>query len=326
VTFLVTSVTRSGRVESIHRGVAVAVAPNGEELVRYGDADRATFVRSSAKPFQGMAILRSGAYERFQFSDREMAVMCASHNAEKIHVETVRGILEKIGLSEDDFACGAHPPIDKNSARELLRRDHEPTQIHNNCSGKHSGMLATALALGASPKHYLDQTHPVQQLIHSIVCEYTDETDIFRGVDGCSAPVFWLPLKKLALAFARLASQETEEQCIIFRVMNGNPYLVAGKKRLDTQFMEQFPGALVSKGGGEAVYGAALAGVRRPAGIAVKVLDGNARALGPMILRVLEDLGALEDGQKEALAWFWKPELKNVIGKIIGSYQLSVED
>lgn len=318
------AVTRSGRIESIHRAVAAIVTPTGEVYNAFGDIDLQTYVRSSAKPFQAMAVLRSGARDKFVFTDEEMALICASHNAEPIHTDLARDILTKLELDESAYDCGAHPPIDKASANDLIRQGVEPTPIHNNCSGKHAGMLATALTLGVPTDGYLSQDHPVQQLIHEIVCESTDETEIFRGIDGCSAPVFYMPVNKLALAFARLAAQDTPERETIFRVMNAHPYLVAGRKRWDTEVMQQFPGTLVSKGGGEAVYGAGIKIDDRVYGLAVKVLDGHHRTLGAIVIALLNRIGMIDDAQREALKWFWQPELKNVAGRVTGSYDINL--
>lgn len=323
---LVTRVTRSDLVESFHVGFAVVMASDGTILETIGADNYPTYIRSSAKPFQAMAVLRSGAAEKFEFSDEELAVVCASHNAEDVHIKTVQGILDKIGCGEEHLDCGTHPPIDKASADELVRSGQEPTPIFNNCSGKHSGMLAVARALDVNTDNYLDQQHPVQLLIYDIVKEYTGEDEIHRGLDGCSAPVFYLNVQKLALAFARLAEQDDEHKRRIFKAMTQNPYLVAGRKRFDTEVMTQFPGTLISKGGGEAVLGMGFQDGDQTFGIAVKVLDGNHRAVGPMALKVLDHLGLMDEEKFKNLNWFWHPELKNAASRIYGSYVTEIED
>jgi L-asparaginase II len=322
---IVAKVLRSQRVESFHVGFAVVVDGDGHQVASFGDAGYPTFVRSAAKPLQAMAVLRSKAIEEYQLSDRELAVICASHNAEAEHIELVQGILHKLGYDESHLDCGSHPPIDKDSANELVRRQEKLSPLHNNCSGKHSGMLAVTRKLGESPADYLNPEHPAQQLIYDIVREYTGEAEIFRGLDGCSAPVYYLSIERLAQAFARIARQDTDESRRIFSVMNSNPYLVAGRKRLDTELMQQFPGTLISKGGGEGVLGIAINTGEEVYGIGLKVLDGNHRAVGPMVLKVLDQLGLMDSQRFERLNWFWQPELKNAADRVYGTYQTEIE-
>ncbi len=253
---LITQVDRSGRVESFHVGYGVITDPSGQIIRSYGDPQYSTYVRSSAKPIQAMAVLRSGAYGNYRLTEQELAVICSSHSGEQVHTELVTSVFAKAGISPDLLACGIHPPIDKKSASQLVTDGLEPEQIHNNCSGKHAGMLTTCAQLGFTPENYLDPNHPVQQYIYQIVKEYTSEESIHRGVDGCSAPVFYLPLSKIALAFARISVQETEECQQIFKAMSSYPYLVGGNGRFDTVLMQSFPGRIMSKGGAEAVSAA----------------------------------------------------------------------
>jgi len=322
---LITKVMRSGHVESFHVGFGIVCEPDGKIIQHFGEETYPTYVRSSAKPLQAAAVIRSGAADHFKLTDAELAVICSSHNAEPVHVQSIRSILDKIEVDESAFDCGAHPPIDRESAAGLIRQGTEPTAVHNNCSGKHSGMLAVAQHLGAGPADYINPEHPAQKLIHDIVCEYTDEEQVFRGLDGCSAPVFFLPIQKLALAFARIAQQDTEEKKRIFRVMNENPYLVAGRKRFDTDLMTQFPDILISKGGGEAILGLGINTGDRVLGIALKVLDGNHRGVGPMALKILDECGLMDDDKFEKLNWFWHPKLKNPAERVYGSYQTEFE-
>ena len=317
---LITQVTRSGHVESFHVGYGVIVDPVGNIVRAYGDTEYLTYVRSSAKPLQGMAVLRSGAYDNFSFTPEELAVICSSHSGETVHTDTVFQIFSKAGISTDLLACGIHPPIHRESAKALQNAGRAPAQIHNNCSGKHSGMLATCVQLGHDPKDYLNPEHPVQQYIYDIVKEYTSSEQIHRGVDGCSAPVFHLPLQKVAMAFARITQQENLESRQVFQAMNGYPHLVGGEGRFDTALMESYPERILSKGGAEAV---SAAGFIMPDGqiygLAVKVLDGNYRAIGQMVLKMLEDIGFAKEPMSEKLMNWWQPELKNHAKHIIGT-------
>lgn len=324
---LITQVIRSDRVESFHVGYGVIVDPQGQVVRAYGDIQYPTYVRSSAKPLQGMAVIRSGAYKDLKLTPRELAVICSSHSGEKIHTETVAHIFSKAGISPELLNCGVHPPIHKPSAQALLDKGIRPNQIHNNCSGKHAGMLATSVQLGFPTQDYLNPNHPVQKYIYKIVKGYTSEETIHRGVDGCSAPVFYLPLNKVALAFARISVQQSEECRLIFNAMTGNPHLVGGTGRFDTALMEAFPGEILSKGGAEAVSGA---GIVLPNGqvygLAVKVLDGNYRAIGQMVLKMLEDIGFLKEEVPEALNDWWKPQMKNHAKRIVGTTRTLISE
>ena len=324
---LITQITRSGQLESFHVGYGVIVDAEGQTVKSYGDAQYSTYARSSAKPLQAMAVLRSGAYAKYALTPDELAVTCSSHSGEPIHIQTVTRVFSKAGISPDLLACGIHPPIHTESAKQLQAAGIEPQQIHNNCSGKHAGMLISATKLGYDPINYLDSEHPVQKYIYGIVREYTSSESIHRGVDGCSAPVFYLPLDKLALSFARITSREATECQQIFDAMTSFPHLVGGSGRFDTALMESYPARIMSKGGAEAV---SAAGFIMPNGeifgLAVKVLDGNYRAIGQMVLKMLEDIGFFNDPLPEKLDKWWKPELKNHAKQIVGTTSTIIAD
>ncbi|NQV14059.1 asparaginase [bacterium] len=317
---LITQITRSGQVESFHVGYGVIVDSTGQIVKSYGDPHYSTYVRSSAKPLQAMAVLRSGAYDDFQYTPEELAVICSSHSGEKIHTDTVSQVFSKAGIGPSLLACGIHPPIDRKREKTLESQGIAPGQIHNNCSGKHAGMLSTCVQLGYAPENYLDHEHPVQSYIYEIVKEFASEATIHRGVDGCSAPVFYLPLSKVALAFARISLRDSKECRQIFDAMSTHPYLVGGNGRFDTTLMECYPGSIMSKGGAEAV---SAAGFIMPDGsvygLAVKVLDGNYRAIGQMVLTMLEDIGFVKQPLSEKLNKWWNPELKNHAKRIVGT-------
>ena len=313
-------VVRSDRVESLHVGYGAVVDSQGTLLQSYGEPHYKTYVRSSAKPFQALAVIRSGALEKFDFTLEELAVMCASHSGEPQHVTVVSRILEKLDLPPEALQCGAHPPLHKESAEALLAAGEQPQAIHNNCSGKHAGMLAVARSLNAPVERYLELDSPVQQLIYEILQEYTGETEIHRGIDGCSAPVFYLPLSRMARAYALLGAQAREETRLIFEAMSTYPQLVAGTGRFDTVLMVSLKGKLVGKGGAEGFFGAAWQdpdGQGR--GLALKVLDGAHRAVGVMALTALQDVGVLPAELSPELASFRQPLLKNHAGKEVGT-------
>ncbi len=291
-------VTRGGRVESEHRGAIAVVDADGELVAHAGDVNLVSYLRSSAKPFQLLPLVESGGADRFRFTDVELAVIAGSHSGEPRHVAAVQSILSKIGLSEEALQCGAHAPFNVDSARALRAAGREPTALHNNCSGKHSGMLAQAVDRGLSTHDYLDPQHPVQMTIRRRLAELADlaPAEIGVGVDGCSVPCFALPLRAAALAFARLAEGREDGLSRVARVMMTYPEMVAGEGRLDTDLMRAVPGRVVSKGGAEGYHGM---GVIQPdgtvLGIAIKIGDGDGRRGGhPVVIETLRQLGMLE--------------------------------
>jgi L-asparaginase II len=292
-------VRRGGRVESEHRGAVAVVDATGKLIAHAGDVGLVSYLRSSAKPFQLLPLVESCAADRFGFADAELAVIAGSHSGEPRHVAAVQSILNKIGLSEDVLQCGIHVPFNADSAKALRVAGREPTVLYNNCSGKHSGMLAQAVDRGLSTHNYLDPDHPVQVTIRRRLAELGGITfdEIGVGVDGCSAPCFAMPLRVAAFVFARLAEARDAGLSRVAQVMMAYPEMVAGDGRLDTDLMRAVPDRLVSKGGAEGYHGM---GVMQPGGsawgIAIKIADGDGRRGGhPAVIEVLRQLGVLDD-------------------------------
>ena len=240
----------------MHSVAACAVDVHGRELIAAGDVERPIFLRSSAKPFIAAAIVRSGAAERFGFEDREIAVMSASHAGERFHVEAVRSILSKIGLDESALQCGAHPPRYPAAAIALAARGETYSALHNNCSGKHAGILALSLVLDAPVDAYLELEHPAQQAILAL-CERAfgvqfDDTNL--GVDGCGIPAISLPLRVAALGFARYATLEgldAADAAALGRVRDAVvawPAYIGGTDSFDSALIATTRGAVVAKG------------------------------------------------------------------------------
>lgn len=321
-------VSRGGRTESYHDALAVAVRSDGYVLCAAGDPDFSVCVRSSLKPFQAAASVRAGAVDAANFIESELALMCASHNGEPVHVETARGMMAKLGLSEEVYECGAHLPIDRESREALHRAGLPATPFTSNCSGKHAGMLALALHLKADPRGYTRPDHPVQQTILAYVRSLAGIDDFPIATDGCSAPVPFLPLRTLATLYALLAARARPELDRVFQAMTHNPYLIGGNGRFDTAFITALGiGRAVSKVGGEAVQGVAL---RQPdgaaVGIAVKILDGAERARDPVTLAVLKHLRLLTTEEECALAPYASKSLSNHRGIEIGRITASVAE
>lgn len=321
---VVAHVTRGPLVESLHRGDIAVCGPDGRLVAHAGDPEKVTYMRSSAKPVQALAVVLSGAADRFGLDSRELAVTCASHDAEEIHVGTVHSILAKLGLGDDALQCGIHPPLNGKAARALIAAGVQPGPVHNNCSGKHSGMLATALALGAPIEGYLSPDHPVQVLNRRLVAEFSGVAPdrLIIGVDGCGVPVFGLPLRGMAQAFARLAAPETlrpELTAAVRRVvsaMQANPVLIEGTGKFTSRLIEVGGGRLVAKSGAEGVFCAGS--LPRALGLAVKGEDGSSRALPPVVLRAMEQAGLIGEAELEELSAFRAPAVRNNRGEAVG--------
>jgi L-asparaginase II len=321
-------VRRGETVESLHRVSIAVVEADGRLRAHAGDADLVVFARSAVKPVQAIALMEDGAADRFGWSDRELALACASHSGEPRHVEVVAAMLSSLGLSEDALACGAHTPFDDAAARELVRRGEEPTRLHNNCSGKHAGMLALAAAHGWPLSGYHEPKHPVQlRMLHELSRWSATRTDAIRvAVDGCGVSTFALPLHALALSFARLAMGARDRDGPAGRLicaMTGHPELVGGTDRLCTALMQVAGGRIFAKVGAEGVY---CAGVTAGSiGIALKVEDGAKRAAEPALIEVLRLLGLLGEEDMEQLARYARPRVLNTRGEVVGSLRARVE-
>lgn len=317
-------VRRGERLESVHSIAACASDSAGGVLFALGDIDEPVFLRSSAKPFITAAGVRAGTVERFGFEDRELAVMSSSHSGQAFHVAAVRGILAKIGATVNDLSCGAHAPYDPPAAAALAATGEAPTQLHNNCSGKHAGILALARVLGAPLAGYRDPQHPAQRAILALCERVSDDTFTpdRLGVDGCGIPVYATPLRNAARSFARLASLdelEPGDAAALARVraaIVAEPDYLSGTTRFDTDLVRAGNGRLVCKGGAEAVH--ATAAFDGGIGLVLKVVDGGARAAAPAAIALLHRLGVLDDEQVAALAAHARPVLSNHAGTVVG--------
>lgn len=321
------AVTRGDLDESLHFGAVVVADARGKVLAAAGSPGTVTYMRSSAKPLQVLPLLESGAADHFRLTPIEIAIAIGSHNGEPRHVETVRGILAKIGLSEESLMCGAHPPYHKPSARALERENERPSALHNNCSGKHAGMLALALFRGEPPEDYVRPEHAVQREILETVSALTDvpQDAIHVAIDGCSAPTFGVPLAAAAGAFARLiesgrfASARRSAVRRAVEAMVAHPEMVAGEGRLDTDLMTAARGEMIAKAGAEGFYAMGFQRDGHGYGIAIKVSDGESeRARTAMVLRALEDLELLDRTRMAALTAAYLPEIKNRRGTVVG--------
>lgn len=299
-------VTRGGFVESVHFGMIAVVDLKGRFRARAGAPDRIIFTRSALKPFQAMPFVSRGGPGQFGLTQAEVAVMCASHSGETMHVDAVRSILQKIDSSESALLCGSHVPYSYRQQGKAGMSAEEFSPVFNNCSGKHAGMLGLCKLIGVSADDYLDPNHPVQQEIKSSVSHFTEvpEKEMVMGIDGCSAPNYALPLKNMAWAFAKLAANDADSHygtapSEVFAAMTGHPQMISGVGRGDLTLMEGGKGDWVTKVGGESVQGV---GVRSEGiGFAVKIADGNTRAITSVVIEVLSQLGLVKAADGSSL-------------------------
>ena len=318
---VVIEVTRGPVVESRHVGMAAVVKPDGTVVASWGDIDAPILPRSANKPIQAIAFVESGAVEKFGLGNEHIALACASHNGEKRHVETVRAWLGKVGLGESDLECGTHPPRLQASIEALVRENAQPTPAFNNCSGKHSGFLSTAVAYGEPTRGYIKYDHPVQHRLRAVMSDLcgSNADDFAYGTDGCGIPTLATPLKLLARAMAsmaepsRLSNKHAEAAGRIRAAMNAEPFMMGGTGSLGTRINQALPGVAQIKGGAEGVYCGMLPTLGL--GIALKMWDGAGRAAEVAMATLLGHLGVLPAERREELL---HPPVKNVVGLLVG--------
>ncbi len=317
--------TRGQMVESRHRGHAIVADADGRVVAAFGDPDVAIYPRSSIKPLQALALIETGAAKRFAVGSEEIALACASHDGGPEHTARVAAWLARMGLAESDLECGAHAPTDARAAEELIRRGRSPSPVHNNCSGKHTGILAGALHLGEPTRGYLAPDHPAERRLKAILADMSGASlaDTPTGADGCGIPVYAMPLKGLARAMARLARPErlpparAEAARAVFEAMTRHPRLVSGAGRFDTEAMTVGNGKFIVKGGAEGVHAAAITGVGAGLGIAVKIEDGAGRASAVVMAALLARFAGIN------LVDWRAPILRNIAGREIGVLRAS---
>tara|TARA_B100000378_G_scaffold254525_1_gene231053 strand:- start:327 stop:1307 length:981 start_codon:yes stop_codon:yes gene_type:complete len=319
-------VTRGELTESIHVAFAVAIDETRQPFYSTGDPQYLTCIRSSLKPFQAAASVKAGAVDAAEFNDDELALMCASHIGEKMHVKTAQSMLTKLGLTVDDYECGSHFPSDTLTRHRMIKEDKEAQPLHNNCSGKHAGMLALAKHLGQGTANYIKKDHPVQRTILEYVQDVSGLKMIPTEIDGCSAPTPFMTLETIAGLFQTLAAGNEPELKRVFKAMSSCPDLVGGSNHFDTNFIKALTGRGVTKVGGESVRGIALKTQDKgPVGIAIKILDGNFRALPVATMKLLEHLELLTEEELQNLDKFRTKILKNHNQIEIGRIEAHVE-
>jgi L-asparaginase II len=322
------NVIRGETVESIHSGHLIAIDGNGETILTLGSPETVTFFRSACKAFQAIPFITSGAADELGYSEEEIALACSSHSGEARHVRVAQLMLERAGLTEAYLRCGTHLPFNEKEAERMQRAGEYPTQLHNNCSGKHAAMLAFAKYIGADLATYDLPENPVQQAILETIALFTEvpATKIAIGIDGCAVPNFALPVSSMAKSFLNLISppesfpREVREACgRIVSAMTNFPELIGGNERLDTMLMLAAPGKIISKVGADGVW---LCGVlpaeKYPKGLAVamKIEDGDDKRARPVVaVEILKELGVLSSGDMPELS---PMPIKNRRGDVVG--------
>jgi L-asparaginase II len=328
-------VLRGNQVESLHFAAAAVVDREGQLIAQLGSADLVTYSRSSLKPFQALPTVMRGFPDRFGLDDHHLALICASHSGEDRHIGAAREILTAIDAKEDHLQCGVHIP--------LIYRDNElpiPARgsfspLYNNCSGKHSGMLALSRILGLPFENYLDVQSPLQRLIRAQVAQTlgVEANSMIHGIDGCSVPNYAVSLRTLAYGYARLAASagpkpRTDDECHdacarIVAAMRAYPEMISGEGRFDLALARATNGRVFCKAGGEAIECAGIP--ERGWGIAVKISDGAPRAVAPVVIGVLRQLDLLSQDEYAALAKLAEPVLTNHRGIAIGTIRMNGE-
>ncbi|WP_439518845.1 asparaginase [Hydrogenophaga sp.] len=313
---------RGGHPENVHHGSLAVVNAQGQLLASVGDVRAPMFTRSALKPFQAMPLIAQAA-DRLRLEDADVALLCASHSGEPVHVERAASLLARIGADESSLACGTHVPFFFGATGKTPEPGAQFNRLHHNCSGKHTGMLLLADSLGAPLAGYLDPSHPVQQEIARSVSHFTGvpADQLVLGIDGCSAPNFAVPLQALAHGFARLTLAGPDPLFgnapqRVARAMSRHPDLVSGQGRNDLALMRAGRSDWVSKVGADGVQ--ALASFSRGIGIAAKVSDGQLAPLMVAFVSALDQLGWLDDESRAALASLMPPPLKNAAGIEVG--------
>ena len=309
-------------IENVHTGSVAVVDVHGRLLYSAGDPHYPTFTRSALKPFQALPFMLSDGPARFGLSQDEVALLCASHSGEDMHLQGVQSILAKIGLDPGHLECGCATPLFYEFTGQRAP-DREWTPLHHNCSGKHSGFLAWCRLHGAPTAGYVERAHPLQQAIRATLADAVGmPADAMpTGIDGCSAPNYAMPLSRLAHLYARLAHGSADPHLgatmgDLYKAMTARPDLVSGTARTDLSWMTAGGGDWVAKVGADAVQ---TIGIRSAGlGIAIKIADGNSRALHPTVYSVLEQLGLLDDARRAELGQYRQPLIRNARGTVAG--------
>lgn len=323
---------RGGRIDALHYGSIAVVDADGRIVFSVNNPQYPTYLRSSIKMIQALPVVLSGTADRFGFTDAELAVCCASHSGARYHLEAVSSMLEKIGLGEEALGCGAHDPSDRSEHARLICTDHAPTQLHNNCSGKHAGMLAVCRTMGWPIEDYLSLEHPLQQWIFDLMAEHAGiaREDIGLGIDGCSLPAYHMPISNAAAALARYMDRANAGEPAhnrIVRAITAWPEMIGENGSFDTELIRALRGRAIAKRGAMAMFVIAINTERYgPLGIAAKLEDGNMMPMPVILMRVLESIGELSQEEHALLDTYRMVHIRNwrgiETGELVAEFEL----
>lgn len=322
-------VLRGSMVESQHQVMAVVVDERAVPALYWGNIDYLTFPRSAIKILQALPFVESGAYEAFGFEEKHLCLVCSSHRGEKNHILAVTEIMKKVGIREDQFVCGGHWPANEAMAHEMIRRGINPTAMINNCSGKHSGIIATCLHLKENPEGYEKYSHPAQVRLRKVLSEVMrfDHDKAHYGVDGCGILTYAVPLQNMAIGMQALINPKESEtrkaaaQKILNAVRN-EPFYLSGSDDFTSDFIQVTKGRCIIKNGAEGVF----CGVIPEKGwaFAIKAEDGSARAAQAVTAFLLDKLGILKEDEKKPLQKYLEPKVKNWKGLEVGGIRVKM--
>lgn len=328
---ILVEIYRAEVLESFHRGVICVVDRDENVIYQQGDIHQLCYPRSALKFFQQIPLLTSGAAAAFEFTDEEIAVMCGSHNGEAEHLRVVDGILRKIGLDRTALLCGAQYPSDRKSANALIAADEKPQAIHNNCSGKHAGFLAYSVFLGADTSDYLNPEHPTQKEIRRVVALFhsMDESALICALDGCSAPIYAIPVYQQALAYMRLSHPEfgdksTRAACQrLITAARKYPFLIAGSGRYCTDLIKHCEAELIGKTGAEGIY--SICFHQEILGACIKIDDGKMLPQYHVAQKLVQQSRLFSDAQLEPLQPYLSQPIRNFNKWETGRIQVNQE-
>ncbi len=321
---ILVTLTRGAITESVHRGAFALVDDSGKTRLAVGDVLRPIYPRSAVKPLQALSLVESGAADHWHLGDAELAVACGSHSGETRHLKVIREWLARVGLNEEHLECGPHLPLSGIATSRLRVDAASPRRIHNNCSGKHAGLLSTAVYRAEVTRGYLHREHPVQRRVSQVLSQVTSAELVKApvGVDGCGIPVIGLPLNALALGMARfgtgasLGAARSRSARRLYQAMVREPFMVAGTGRWSTTAIEIGEGQFAVKTGAEGVCCAIVPSLGL--GIALKIDDGAARAAEAVMSELLARFAGLKEHTIEKLLTLGQPILYNAAGEAIG--------
>lgn len=325
---ILVEVYREDVLESFHRGVVCVVDKDGKIIFSEGDVNQICYPRSAMKFLQVLPLIENGGIEKFKFTLEEIAVMCGSHNGEAEHLRVVNSILKKIGLDKEKLFCGAQYPTSKKEADELIRKKEKPHHIHNNCSGKHAGMLALCVLLGVPVNDYINPNHPIQQLILDMCAEMYEypKDKMVIAKDGCSAPIISVPVFNQALSYKNSVhplkfSDKRNQSCkIVVEAVSSFPFMVAGSKRYCTDMMKVCAPRIIGKTGAEGIYSMAL--TKEKIGVCIKIDDGKMLPQYNVAQAFIEATKIFNKGKTDSLHHYLQEEILNFNKLVTGEIKV----